>query len=139
MRWASLTLALTMACAPLVAADAKSKTAERLDDSASLFSEMMGTPDRSIPQDLLEKSHCVVLVPDLKKAALVGTGGELWETTLVMQPPTTKPYTKLNQAALRRRRASMIPRAAMLNPISANEAGSGTPTCTVPTGRVSPA
>ena len=75
MRWAYLTLALTMACAPLVAADAKSKTAERLDDSASLFSEIMGTPDRSIPQDLLEKAHCIVLVPDLKKAAF-GVGGK---------------------------------------------------------------
>src|ERR1017187_1002658 len=75
MRWASLTLALVMACAPLVAADAKSKTAERLDDSASLFSEIMSTPDRAIPQDLLEKAQCVVLVPDLKKAAF-GVGGK---------------------------------------------------------------
>src|SRR5664279_552684 len=75
MRWALLTLTLAMACAPLVAADAKSKTSERLDDSASLFSEIMGTPDRSIPQDLLEKSSCVVLVPGLKKAAF-GVGGK---------------------------------------------------------------
>ena len=47
----------------LVAADEKTKTAERLDDAATLFSEIMGTPDKSIPQDLLDKSHCVVLVP----------------------------------------------------------------------------
>jgi len=64
-----------MACAPLVAADAKSKTSERLDDSASLFSEIMGMPDRSIPQDLLEKASCIVLVPGLKKAAF-GVGGK---------------------------------------------------------------
>ena len=64
-----------MACAPLLAADARSKTAERLNDSASLFSEIMGTPDRSIPQDLLEKAHCIVLVPDLKKAAF-GVGAK---------------------------------------------------------------
>src|SRR5664279_6650259 len=74
MRWVFLTLACTMVCAPLLAADAKTKTAERLDDSASLFSEIMGTPDRSIPQDLLEKAHCIVLVPDLKKAAFVAGG-----------------------------------------------------------------
>ena len=74
MRWAILTLTFAMACAPVVAADAKSKTVERLDDSASLFSEIMGTPDRSIPQDLLEKAHCIVLVPDLKKAAFVAGG-----------------------------------------------------------------
>ena len=35
----------------------------------------MGTPDKSIPQELLEKSHCIVLVPGLKKAAL-GFGGK---------------------------------------------------------------
>ena len=35
----------------------------------------MGTPDRSIPQDLLEKAHCIILVPGLKKAAL-GFGGK---------------------------------------------------------------
>ena len=63
-----------MACAPLLAADAKTKTAERLDDSASLFSEIMGTPDRSIPQELVEKANCIVLVPGLKKAAFVVGG-----------------------------------------------------------------
>ena len=70
-----MTLGFALACAPLLAADTKTKTAERLDDSASLFSEIMGTPDRSIPQDLLEKSYCIVLVPDLKKAAF-GVGGK---------------------------------------------------------------
>jgi lipid-binding SYLF domain-containing protein len=75
MRWISFTLAFALACAPLCAADTKTKTVERLDDSASLFSEIMGTPDRSIPQDLLEKASCIVLVPDLKKAAF-GVGGK---------------------------------------------------------------
>jgi lipid-binding SYLF domain-containing protein len=75
MRWVSLTLAFATVCAPLLAADTTSKTAERLDDSASLFSEIMSTPDRAIPQDLLEKAQCVVLVPDLKKAAF-GVGGK---------------------------------------------------------------
>ena len=56
-------------------ADEQAKTAERLDDAASMFSEIMGTPDRSIPQDLLQKAPCIVLVPGLKKAAL-GFGGK---------------------------------------------------------------
>ncbi len=75
MRWVSLTLAFAIVCAPLLAADTNKKTAERLDDSASLFSEIMGTPDRAIPQDLLEKAQCVVLVPELKKAAF-GVGAK---------------------------------------------------------------
>src|ERR1700689_5254732 len=49
----------------------KDKTNERLDDSADLFNEVMGTPDKSIPQDLLNKSHCIVLVPGLKKGGFV--------------------------------------------------------------------
>src|ERR1041385_4881797 len=75
MRWIPITLAAALACAPLFSADDKDKTAERLNDAASLFSEIMGTPDRSIPQDLLEKAHCIILVPGLKKAAF-GIGGK---------------------------------------------------------------
>ena len=51
------------------------KTAERLEDATSLISEIMGTPDRSIPQDLLERAHCIVVVPGVKKAAF-GFGGK---------------------------------------------------------------
>ena len=64
-----------MACAPLSAADAKTKTAERLNDAAELFTEVMDTPDKSIPQEMLENAHCVVLGPGLKTAAL-GFGGK---------------------------------------------------------------
>ena len=71
MRWVSLTLAFAIVCAPLLAADTTTKTAERLDDSASLFSEIMSTPDRAIPQELLERAQCVVIVPELKKGAFV--------------------------------------------------------------------
>ena len=77
MRWLPLTLSIAIGCAPLVAAEDKDKgkNAERLDDSATLFSEVMGTPDRSIPQGLLDKAQCIVLVPGLKKAAF-GFGGK---------------------------------------------------------------
>jgi len=74
MRFLQLTLSIAIGCGPLLAADEKSKNAERLEDSAVLFTEIMGTPDRSIPQDLLDKSHCVVVVPGLKKGALVFGG-----------------------------------------------------------------
>ncbi|HXM41719.1 MAG TPA: lipid-binding SYLF domain-containing protein [Bryobacteraceae bacterium] len=49
----------------------ETRTNERLDDAAALFKEVMSTPDKSIPQDLLNKSHCIVLVPGLKKGGLV--------------------------------------------------------------------
>jgi lipid-binding SYLF domain-containing protein len=45
--------------------------ARRLAESASVFSEIMATPDEGIPQDLLEKVHCIVIVPELKTAAFI--------------------------------------------------------------------
>jgi lipid-binding SYLF domain-containing protein len=45
----------------------------RLRNSADVVKEMMGMPDKGIPQDLLNKAQCIVVIPGLKKAAfLVG-------------------------------------------------------------------
>jgi lipid-binding SYLF domain-containing protein len=74
MRWITLTLVATIACATLTAKDDKQKVDERLADAAALFSEIMGAPDKSIPQDLLDKSACMVLVPGMKKGAFVVGG-----------------------------------------------------------------
>ena len=71
MRLITFTLAIALGCGPLLAKDEKSKTDERLDDAASLFSEVMGTPDKAIPQKLLDKAYCIVLVPGLKKGGFV--------------------------------------------------------------------
>ena len=47
--------------------------AKRLDESASVLAEVMGAPDKGIPQEMLENAHCVVIVPNMKTAAfLVG-------------------------------------------------------------------
>jgi len=77
MRSIALTLAVSLGCMHLVAASTKDKqkNEERLTDAVELFTEVMGTPDKAIPQDLLEKAHCVVIVPGLKKAAF-GIGGK---------------------------------------------------------------
>ena len=48
--------------------------AKRLSESAAVFSEVMGTPDKGIPQDLLEKAHCIVIVPGLKTGAFIVGG-----------------------------------------------------------------
>lgn len=44
---------------------------KRLDSAADLVTDMMNASDKGIPQDLLNKSECVVLIPGLKKAAFV--------------------------------------------------------------------
>ena len=48
--------------------------AKRLREAASVFSEVMATPDKGIPQDLLEKAHCIVIVPSLKTGAFIVGG-----------------------------------------------------------------
>src|SRR5580698_9072522 len=72
MRLFLFPLTAALLCSPLLsAADDKTKATERLEDSAALFSEVMSAPDKSIPQDLLNKAACIVLVPGLKKGAFV--------------------------------------------------------------------
>ena len=70
MKKIALILSLAGLCTTMWAAE-EPKTTERLDDSAALFHEIMSTPDKSIPQDLLNKSHCIILVPGLKKGGFV--------------------------------------------------------------------
>jgi lipid-binding SYLF domain-containing protein len=43
----------------------------RLRTSGAVFHEIMSAPDRGIPHDLLDKAQCVVIVPELKKAAFI--------------------------------------------------------------------
>ena len=50
---------------------AKGDADKRLDDAADLVSDMMKASDKGVPQDLLNKARCVILVPGLKKAGFV--------------------------------------------------------------------
>ena len=67
MRSLALAASVVMAASVLAAETAQ----ERLADSARVFSEVMRTPDKGIPQDLLAKAQCVVIIPGMKKAAFV--------------------------------------------------------------------
>ena len=62
----------TLALTPLFAAD--SDPAERLNEAATVFEEIMAIPDKGIPRNLVEKAHCIVIVPELKAAAFVFGG-----------------------------------------------------------------
>jgi lipid-binding SYLF domain-containing protein len=50
---------------------AQSDAPKRLQAAADCFKEVMGTPDKAIPQDLLNKAQCLVIVPGLKKGAFI--------------------------------------------------------------------
>ncbi|HXJ44228.1 MAG TPA: lipid-binding SYLF domain-containing protein [Bryobacteraceae bacterium] len=67
-----LMLVTVLAITPLLAVD--KDAAKRLNESAEVFSEVMATPDKGIPQELLEGAHCIVIVPAMKTAAFVFGG-----------------------------------------------------------------
>ena len=67
-----LILVAAVALTPLMAKD--NEAAQRLDAAATVFSQVMGTPDKGIPQEMLEHAHCIVIVPDLKTGAFIVGG-----------------------------------------------------------------
>jgi len=69
-----LVLTVTL-CSSSFGLFAQNKADERLQDAARVLHEIMDTPDKGIPQDLMNKAYCVVVVPGAKKAAFL-VGGE---------------------------------------------------------------
>jgi lipid-binding SYLF domain-containing protein len=65
-----LAIAGTMSSAAF-AADREIKVDDRLDASADTLTDMMHAADKGIPQDLLDKAHCVVVIPGMKKAGFI--------------------------------------------------------------------
>jgi len=75
-------IGLTMSL-PMQAQDTKKKEKDIKDQieqsqkAATVFTEIMNTPDKGIPQDLLGKAKCVAVFPNVLKAGFVvgGRGG----------------------------------------------------------------
>ena len=53
---------------------AASDAPARLQAAAIALKDVMSVPEKSIPQDLLNKAECIVIVPDLKKGAFIFGG-----------------------------------------------------------------
>ena len=68
----ALPIALLSAAGLLTAKDPAE--VERLKRATTVFQEVMDTPDRGIPQNLLDKSHCVVVIPGTKKGGFIFGG-----------------------------------------------------------------
>ena len=68
-------LALLLACAflPSVFAANDEKEEDRVKESGQVLKEILAIPD-NIPQDLLDKAECLVVLPSVKKGAF-GIGG----------------------------------------------------------------
>ena len=63
----TVAIVTTAMSAPLYAWDVTG----RLTDAAAVLSEVMATPDKGIPHDLIQKAHCIVIVPELKTGAFI--------------------------------------------------------------------
>ncbi len=53
---------------------AETEADKRLRAAATVISDVMASSDKSIPQDLLNKADCIVVVPGLKKGAFIVGG-----------------------------------------------------------------
>ena len=53
------------------AADREVKVEDRLDASAGTLHDLMRAADKGIPQDLIDKAKCVVVIPGMKKAGFI--------------------------------------------------------------------
>jgi lipid-binding SYLF domain-containing protein len=67
--------AIVASLAVATAAWAADTVQERLTEATTVFNEIMAAPDAGIPQDLLAKAECVIVVPNMMKAAFI-VGGE---------------------------------------------------------------
>jgi lipid-binding SYLF domain-containing protein len=72
----------------LTARAASSKTAldARLDAATRVITEVMATPDKSIPDQITQKATCIAVVPSLKKGAFV-VGGEYGQGVVSCRTP----------------------------------------------------
>jgi lipid-binding SYLF domain-containing protein len=77
-RTAALSLCLVVAVASTSAAN---KEESRLENSGVVLEEVLGVPD-NIPQELLDKAECVIVIPSMLKVA-VGLGGNYGRGAMV--------------------------------------------------------
>jgi lipid-binding SYLF domain-containing protein len=64
-------LALAICLGLAVPLFSQNKQDERLTASYEVLKEILATPDKGIPQDLLDKSECVLIYPSVKKGAFI--------------------------------------------------------------------
>src|ERR1700689_54442 len=53
------------------AGSAREDTEERMQKSVNVLTEIMSTPDKGIPEEVLHGSKCIIVVPNLVKGGFV--------------------------------------------------------------------
>jgi lipid-binding SYLF domain-containing protein len=65
---------VVLIASPLAMASDREDDVARTQKAAQVFKEVMDTPDRSIPHDLLDKAKCIAIIPGDKKFAFIFGG-----------------------------------------------------------------
>jgi lipid-binding SYLF domain-containing protein len=47
----------------------------RIEEASKVFNEIMATPDKGIPQEILDHAYCVAIIPGMKRAGFI-VGGQ---------------------------------------------------------------
>lgn len=84
LRYLSLALCFVLGSAVL---DASNKEQDRLENCGVVMQEILDVPD-NIPQELLEKAECVIVIPSMTKVAL-GIGGSYGRGAMVCRSGKT--------------------------------------------------
>ncbi len=90
MKYLAVALFSLTLCGAARAAE-ESREAERLQKAAEVMNEVMRTPEKGIPHDLLAKAVCVAVIPSYKKAAF-GVGGSGGKGALVCRRDGNGPW-----------------------------------------------
>ena len=72
-----LSAAFVFALVPLATAQDQKDEIEQSQKAATVFTEIMNTPDKAVPQKLLDSAECVAVFPNVIKAGFIvgGRGG----------------------------------------------------------------
>ena len=84
LRYLSLALCFVLGSAPL---GAQNREHDRLEQVGVVMQEILDVPD-NIPQELLEKAECVIVIPSMTKVAL-GIGGSYGRGAMVCRSGKT--------------------------------------------------
>ena len=71
-----LLMMLMLACLPLIAGEDEEREDKRLEHSGKILNEILNEPEHGMPQFILDRSYCVIMLPGVKKAnGFIFTGG----------------------------------------------------------------
>lgn len=66
-----LTRLVAILAAPLLLTAASHDAVQRIGTAQQVLDEIMAVPEKGIPRDLIDKAHCIVIVPGMKKGAFI--------------------------------------------------------------------